>query len=71
MLAVVEYQQPHPVLQCGSHALGHGFARLLSSTPSTAATASGTAAGSGDGGQFEKPDAVGEFIGKLCRNFGR
>ena len=39
--------------------------------PSTAATASGTAAGSADRRQFENPDTVGEFIGQSRRDFQR
>src|ERR1700736_1613082 len=45
VFAVVEHQQPHPALQGDGHAIAHTFPDCWV-MPSTAATASGTAAGS-------------------------
>ena len=69
VLAVVEHQQPDPALQRGGHRLAHALARLLGDAQHRGDRV-GHRRRIGDRGQFEKPDAVGKFIGEPRRDLG-
>jgi hypothetical protein len=70
VFAVVKHQQPHPALQGGGHALGHGLAGLLGDAQHRGHRV-GHRRGIGDRGQLEKPHPVREFVDQPPRHFGR
>jgi hypothetical protein len=63
VLAVVEQQQPDPAIQRSGDRLTHALSRLLIYAQHSRHRI-GHRRGISHSGQFEKPDAVGEFIRK-------
>ena len=67
VFAVVEHQQPHSALQRGGHTVGQALARLLCDAQHGRHRV-GHRRRIGDGGQFENPDPVGEFLDQMRRD---
>ena len=70
MLAVVEDQQSDPALQRSGHRLADGLIRLLGDAQHRRHRV-GHSRRISDGCEFENPNTVGEFIGKLRRDLQR
>jgi hypothetical protein len=68
VLAVVEHQQPDPVLQGGRHTFTHGLARLLND-PQHRGDRVGHRRRVGDRCELEKPDPIGKFVHQLRGDF--
>jgi hypothetical protein len=70
VLAVVDHQQPDPARQRDGHRLTHGFAWLLGDAQHCGDSV-GHRRRIGDGGQFENPDSIREFIDQMGRGLQR